>query len=94
MSELLERLRDMGLAAVGDLAGRSLKAQMRAANRESARLTVILGGEELERGHCVVRHMADGVQREAALESVVQEIAAEHRRQPEPAVELASETDG
>jgi histidyl-tRNA synthetase len=94
MSELLERLRDMGLAAVGDLAGRSLKAQMRAANRESAQFAVILGGEELERGHCVVRTMADGMQREAALESVVQEIAAEHRRQPEPAVELASETDG
>ena len=58
-------LRGQGLSVVSDLLDRSLKAQMREANRRKARVAVIVGDDELERGVVVVRSMEDGTQDEA-----------------------------
>lgn len=60
-------LRREGFRTGLDLKGRSMKAQMREANRQNARLTVIVGDDELERDVAQVKDMKTGEQNEAAL---------------------------
>lgn len=62
-----QRLREVGLHVGLDLKGRSMKAQMREANRQEARRVVIVGSDELERGKVAVRDMASGEQEDVAL---------------------------
>lgn len=63
-----QRLREGGLHVGLDLKGRSMKAQMREANRQEARRVVIVGSDELERGEVAVRDMTSGEQEDVALE--------------------------
>ena len=65
---LARDLRDAGLSAELDLAGRSLKGQMKHADRVGARHAVILD----EDGGCVIRDMRSGDQSEADPEKVVE----------------------
>lgn len=60
-------LREAGLRAETDYLGRSLKAQMRAADRLGARAVVILGETELAQGRATVRWMESGEQSEMPL---------------------------
>ena len=64
---IVERLRREGVYAECDLVGRSLKAQMKYADKIGAEYTLILGESELEAGRAHVRCMADGSQREVEL---------------------------
>lgn len=64
---LLYNLRRAGVAGEMDLMGRSLKAQMKYADKLHARFTLILGDQELAKGVAVVRDMAAGEQREISL---------------------------
>jgi histidyl-tRNA synthetase len=63
---LARELRDAGMSAELDLAGRGLKGQMKHADRIGARNAVILD----EDGGCVIRDMASGEQRESDPGSV------------------------
>lgn len=53
----LPELRKLNLSASMDYSGRSIKAQMKEANRESARYTVIVGESELSSGQFILRDM-------------------------------------
>lgn len=55
--KVMDELRDMGLSATMDLGGRSMKAQMKEANRENARFTIIVGDSELESESFTFRDM-------------------------------------
>jgi histidyl-tRNA synthetase len=68
---LLCRLRRKGISANMDLMGRSLKSQLRAANRDGTRYAVIIGEDELSRGVALIRHMLEGEQWEISLEESV-----------------------
>ncbi|OIQ08399.1 histidine--tRNA ligase [Moorella thermoacetica] len=68
---LLAALRAAGIRADKDYLERSLKGQMKYANRYPARMAVILGEEELARGRVSVRHLDAGSQEEVPLEAVV-----------------------
>ncbi|MBO8125837.1 MAG: histidine--tRNA ligase [Firmicutes bacterium] len=59
-------LRRAGLRAVTDLMGRSLKAQLKYANKINARYVAILGENELAQGRVQVKRMADGQDAEVA----------------------------
>ena len=59
--------RRQGMHAECDFAGRSMKAQMREANRLGARHVVIVGGTEMEQQTAVVKDMAGGEQRSVAF---------------------------
>jgi histidyl-tRNA synthetase len=72
---LLDRLRTGGISAVGEMTGRSLRAQMKSADRLGARFALILGEEELAAGRASVRDMRSGEQSAVALED-----APEHLR--------------
>ncbi len=73
---LLEELRRAGYRAVGDLQRRSLKAQLREADRLGARLAIILGHTEWQQRKLVLRHLRDGQQ----WECPVQELGEHVRR--------------
>ena len=64
------RLRDAGLHVALDLKGRSLKAQMKDANRQNARYTVIVGDDEIAAGRVQVRDMASSEQVEVAFDDL------------------------
>ncbi|NPV70630.1 MAG: histidine--tRNA ligase [Firmicutes bacterium] len=65
--EQLYRLREAGLVAEIDYMGRSLKAQMKFADKFSARLVVFLGDEEIERRVSTVRCMDTGEQHDVPI---------------------------
>jgi histidyl-tRNA synthetase len=73
---LLEELRRAGYRAVGDLQRRSLKAQLREADRLGARLAIILGRTEWQERRLVLRDLRNGQQ----WECPVQELGEHVRR--------------
>jgi histidyl-tRNA synthetase len=66
---ICERLRQAGIYAECDVVGRSLKAQMKYANKLNAAYTLILGESEVESGRAQLRNMQDGTQTEVELDS-------------------------
>jgi histidyl-tRNA synthetase len=71
---LLQELRHRGVRAVIDHEARSLKAQMRQANKDRVRYCLILGEEELGRGQVMVRDMEKAEQQPVALDHVVEHL--------------------
>lgn len=69
--KLLYGFRQAGFVAEMDLMGRSLKAQMKYANRFDCKFTLIIGDEELNKGIAIVRNMTDGEQSEVPLNRVL-----------------------
>lgn len=63
-----QELRAAGLHVAHDLQGRSLKAQMKEANRQNAPYAMIIGGNELEAQSATVKEMESGEQEEVAFE--------------------------
>ena len=59
---LASRLRKEGVFAYVDFAGKSVKSQMRQANRQNAKFTCVIGESELRSGSFTLKRMADGVQ--------------------------------
>jgi len=57
---LVDRLREAGFRAIMSFGDRSLKAQMREADREGVEYTLILGEKERRREEITVREMASG----------------------------------
>ncbi|BCG60459.1 histidine--tRNA ligase [Paenibacillus sp. URB8-2] len=68
-------LRSQGFSAERDYLGRKMKAQMKSADRMSARYTAILGEEELQRGEIALKSMATGEQRTVKLEDLGEVLA-------------------
>ena len=69
--DLAQTLRKRGLRAAVDLEARSLKGQLRQANKERYRYAVILGSDELTRGEATLKDMVSGEQRAIPLQEVV-----------------------
>ncbi len=66
---ITERLRRDGKYAECDTVGRSLKAQMKYANKIGAEYTLIIGDSEIDAGCAQLKNMADGTQTEVELDS-------------------------
>jgi len=64
---LLQTLRQRGVACEMELAPRKVQAQMRRADKAGARMVIIRGDTELEKGTFVLKKMADGSQSEVEL---------------------------
>lgn len=69
---LAYQLRDLGIKAECDHAGRSLKAQFRYADKIGARWVVLVGGDEKARGVAKLRFMDDGTEQEIPWEQVTE----------------------
>ncbi len=66
---ITERLRKSGIYAECDTMGRSLKAQMKYANKLGAEYVLIIGDSEVESGKAQLRNMQNGEQTEVELGS-------------------------
>ncbi|MHC4870283.1 MAG: histidine--tRNA ligase [Planctomycetota bacterium] len=60
LSGLLSRLRKSGISCDMDFEGRSMKSQMRKANKLSSTCVIILGEEELKNGTITIKDMREG----------------------------------
>ncbi len=68
------KLRDAGIPCDMDHCARSVKAQMKYANKSGARFTLVLGDNELENGKANLRDMKEGAEHEIELENIVGEM--------------------
>ncbi len=75
--KMANAFRNEGLIAVIDLKGRSMKAQMREANRQNARFAVIVGQDELAAGEAQVKNMQAGEQKNVPFSDLLRTIRAE-----------------
>ena len=76
-AHLLARdLRDGGLSTLVDYDARSLRAQMKRADKTHARYVVMIGDTEIAHDEVTLKDMDSGVQTTVAREAVVQRIAA------------------
>lgn len=74
--KLLNSLRQQGLSAAMDFAGRSMKAQMKQANKLGAKYSVILGEDEIAEGVVMLRSMEDSSQAKVPMNQVAEKIKA------------------
>jgi histidyl-tRNA synthetase len=99
---LVRELRRAGVPALMELEARGVKAQMKRADRAAARVTLIVGGDELARGEVTMKNMASGEQRAVARAGVVDATRAAiggsedpaHHRDGGPRLETRAEPNG
>ncbi len=72
---LVYRLRSEGISAEKDLMGRSLKAQMKYADKLGAKYVVVLGDEEIDSNRAVLRNMKTGEQKDVSLDSILDRLS-------------------
>ncbi|MDX1419178.1 MAG: histidine--tRNA ligase [Rubricoccaceae bacterium] len=80
-----QRLRAAGLAVLYDLQGRSMKAQMKEANRQRARHAVIVGSDELAARAAAVRDLDTSEQQEVPFDDIadaLRSVSAPHLLEP------------
>ena len=68
--EIVSALRQKGVFAQSDLCARSLKAQMKYADKIGAKYTLILGDNEIESGKAMLRLMSDSTQTEINIDEI------------------------
>ena len=68
---LVQKMRDEGFHAECDDVGRSLKAQMKYADKIGARYSIVLGDSELESGKANLKNMKTGEQTEIELQDLL-----------------------
>jgi len=72
---LLQKIRKSGLFADMDYSGKSLKSQMRIANKYGAKYTLIIGEEELSRNMIILRNMETKEQKEIKIDNLIDELS-------------------
>lgn len=73
--QFTEQLRAAGISAEKDVMGRSLKAQMKYADKLGAENVLILGDEEIDAGTAEMKNMSTSAQRQVNIQTVEQFIA-------------------
>lgn len=68
---LVYKLRGNGINAEKDLMGKSLKAQMKYADKVGALYTVVLGEDEIKSNKGVLKNMVTGEQKDVSLDSIL-----------------------
>ena len=74
---LLTELRRAGLKASMDYAGRSMKAQMKQANKAHARFALILGEDEIKESCVQLKDMAKSEQQKVSFDNIMEKLCAE-----------------
>lgn len=70
----LKPLRDAGLSASMDIANRSMKAQMKEADRELAKWTLIVGDDELQSEQFTLRNMAESYEEKLHFADILKKL--------------------
>lgn len=74
---VLRQLREAGVDCDCDFVGRSMRAQMREANRQNARFALILGDDELAQNTIAVKSMESGAQDILSLADAIRKLGVE-----------------
>ena len=69
--KILSQLRTAGIQSSMDFSAKSLKSQMRAADKMKADFVLILGDDELKKKVCMLKNMKNGSQEEASLDGII-----------------------
>lgn len=69
--EHLAEFRNQGISATMDYKGRSMKAQMKEANRQNAKFALIIGDNELEAGKFVFRDMLKSSEEHISKDEII-----------------------
>ena len=72
--QLAQELRDSGVRTDLEYTGRSLKAQMKTANKLSARYVVMIGEDEITNRSATLREMESGDQQAVGFDQLVEEL--------------------
>ncbi|SDP54945.1 histidine--tRNA ligase [Selenomonas ruminantium] len=75
--KLLTQLRQAGLKASMDYAGRSMKAQMKQANKANARFALIIGEDEVKEACVQLKDMEKSEQQKVSFDNIVNTLCAE-----------------
>lgn len=76
VATLARGLREAGLSCLHDLDGRSMKSQLKHADRAQARFAALVGDDELAKGIATLRNLETGEQTEAALDRLAEALRA------------------
>ncbi len=68
--KLVNELRMQGISAEKDLMSRSLKAQMKYADKIGAKYTVVIGDDEIKNGRVNIKNMSSGEQKEIDISNI------------------------
>ncbi|MFY0684011.1 MAG: histidine--tRNA ligase [Balneola sp.] len=71
----LPKIRENGISATMDYLDRSMRAQMKDANRENASYTLIVGDNELEEKKFTLRNMKESEEAQLTLEEVISKLS-------------------
>ncbi|WP_340104761.1 histidine--tRNA ligase [Rhodohalobacter sp. 8-1] len=71
----LPDIRDLGISATIDYKGRSMKAQMKDANRENARYAIIVGDHELETNKFTFRDMVNSEEESISFPEILERLS-------------------
>lgn len=72
--QIVNQVRSMGYIAETDYMDRSVKAQMKYANKLGAKYTVIIGENEIKENRAMIKCMADGEQISVALDEITRQL--------------------
>lgn len=71
----LPKLREAGISATMDYMSRSMKAQMKDANRENALYTIIIGDNELNEGKFTLRNMKESEEDSLTFDEILSKLS-------------------
>jgi len=69
--KLIKDLREKNIICEMDYLNRSLKAQMKEANRQKAKKVLIIGEDEIKKGKAILKDMETGEQKEIELQKII-----------------------
>ena len=75
VTALTDKLRKAGVKCERDLCGRSLKAQMKYADKCGARYSMVIGSDEAEKKSAMLKNMREKAETEVSLENLEDLIA-------------------
>lgn len=71
-TKLVADLRKIGFSAEKDITGKALKAQMKYADKISAKFTIVIGENEINTGNCVVKNMITGEKTDILISEIAE----------------------
>ena len=70
----VNELRKNGISSKIEYDGKSMKAQMKRADKNGSNYAIIIGGDEIANGKLIIRNLEDGVQENLSREEIIKKL--------------------
>ena len=68
---IADKLRNtLGIKVVCETLRRSMKSQLREANKNNAKFSILIGEDEIKNGRVTIKNMEDGTQTDASIDEI------------------------